>query len=156
MSSVNLLLVFSSNLILLDPFLLLWQSLKKIQSCRSLDLSLSPKSKVTVVSLFFFCFVTACVMERISEQNFWCNYFYRVFLIKQSSQLATLSAGNVAEGWATYVFTFNNCFKQMQRSHFKNALWKKRNVSLHVCLGIVLIFFLLIPFLQHLHCGTQQ
>lgn len=32
---------------------------------------------------------------RISEQNFWCNYFYRVFLIKQSSQLATLSAGRV-------------------------------------------------------------
>eukprot|EP00731_Ephydatia_muelleri_P032197 Em0023g704a len=32
------------------------------------------------------------VPKKISEQNFWCNYFYRVFLIKQSSQLATLSA----------------------------------------------------------------
>lgn len=34
------------------------------------------------------------VPKKISEQNFWCNYFYRVFLIKQSSQLATLSAAD--------------------------------------------------------------
>lgn len=30
---------------------------------------------------------------RISEERFWHNYFYRVFLIKQSSQLSTLASG---------------------------------------------------------------
>ena len=30
---------------------------------------------------------------RITEERFWHNYFYRVFLIKQSSQLATLTSG---------------------------------------------------------------
>lgn len=37
-----------------------------------------------------------CNLCRVSEERFWHNYFYRVFLIKQSSQLATLASGRGA------------------------------------------------------------
>jgi hypothetical protein len=33
-------------------------------------------------------------VSRINEETFWCNYFYRVSLIKQSTQLSALAHEN--------------------------------------------------------------
>ena len=48
---------------------------------------------------------------RISEERFWHNYFYRVFLIKQSSQLATLASGELSKNKVVTVIIYfvSNC-----------------------------------------------
>lgn len=45
---------------------------------------------VTRFSLLILLFIL--LVARISEERFWRNYFYRVSLIKQSTQLTSLAA----------------------------------------------------------------
>ncbi len=47
------------------------------------------------VSFYMFILILLLIILfcRITEVTFWHNYFYRVFLVKQSSQLASLAAG---------------------------------------------------------------
>jgi len=65
--------------------------------------SLAAKKISGILSEIFFIFSST----RISEERFWRNYFYRVSLIKQSTQLTSLAAagklvievGNVLFSW---------------------------------------------------------
>ena len=77
-------------------------TLKEDPRLQKLRFELVPKkyfcSESLTVTLFIDLF-----HGRISEEKFWHNYFYRVFLIKQSSQLASLASGKRPFALSWYV-----------------------------------------------------
>ena len=75
---------------------------------------------------------------RISEQNFWCNYFYRVFLIKQSSQLATLSAGRLTKlfVWCYCSFRGEIIFNRWKDYTSRRSYGRREIVCVCVCVCI--------------------
>lgn len=40
-----------------------------------------------------FYFISHCFVDRVSEENFWRNYFYRVSLLRQQAELAAMEPG---------------------------------------------------------------
>lgn len=56
---------------------------------------------------------------RVKEERFWRNYFYRVSLIKQSTQLSSLADQGLLKNASLSQF-FANCFTQATLTHFKS------------------------------------
>ena len=64
--------------------------LKEDSRLQKLRFDLVPKKCVFIRPVKDRGFLLLC---RVSEEKFWHNFFYRVFLIKQSSQLSSLTSG---------------------------------------------------------------
>jgi len=70
----------------------------------------------------FFC------STRISEERFWRNYFYRVSLIKQSTQLTSLAAAGklvLEVGNVCSLGDFETISDLMRKMECESPMWEK-------------------------------